>query len=101
VTCRRFPLLKPPRPRGLLGAGASIGPIRALAIVCAGGVAIGGGVISAQPSSPPAWHAPGPAAVNDPSMPVPINAPGGVYLLGPGVGALLLMLRRRPKGTTT
>lgn len=93
MTCHRFPLLRPPRPRGLLGAGASIGPVRAIAIGCAVGAAIGGGVMLAKPPAFPAPAAPAPRAFEWPQEPIPIPAPPGVLLFVSGVAVLWGMRR--------
>lgn len=86
MDCPRFPPLPRPPIRPLLGAGASIGPVRVLcaaaAVACGGAGAVALGILAAQP----------PAIVRT-AEPVPIPAPGGVLFLALGVVALVAVRR--------
>jgi hypothetical protein len=67
--CPKFPPLQPPPIRGLLGFGATVGPIRAIcgavAVACGGAGAVALGVIAAKPAVVP--HVIGPVVIAAPS----------------------------------
>jgi hypothetical protein len=90
--CPRFPPLAAPPVRPLLGAGATIGPIRAIcaAVVVAGscGAAGAGSGLALRAAKPPAAA---PAAHGDP---VAIPAPGGALLFALPALLLMGMIRR-------